>query len=263
MKTLLDEILGNEWLVAIVVSLVLFGLAEAGYRTGRRLFAEQDTARRSQIGGVQGAVLGLLGLLLGFTYSMGVSRFESRRDLVLKEANDVRTAYLRAGLLSEAHRGPTRDLLRRYVDVRIKLQASSRDPVAVEENRKQGDTIEKELWHQAEAATNEPPAPGVNLFIPSLNTMIETEAARLAAARNQIPSGVWLLLIIVAAAGCFTSAYGSGAQGPRSGFTAFLLPGLISVVIVCVFDLTHVNEGLITVNQSPMLELQKYMQSAN
>src|SRR5262245_25653666 len=113
----LPWIFRNQWLFGLVVAAILAGLAEVGYRVGLRLFTTKDEARRSQIGGVQGAVLGLLGLLLGFTFSMGVSRYELRRDMVLKEANTIGTTWLRAGLLPESHRVPARDLLRQYVDV--------------------------------------------------------------------------------------------------------------------------------------------------
>src|SRR6187397_3131870 len=89
----------NQWLFGLLVGVVLLGLTEAGYRIGLRLYATRDEARRTQIGGVQAAVLGLLGLLLGFTFSMAVNRYELRRDMVLKEANAAGTAWLRASLL--------------------------------------------------------------------------------------------------------------------------------------------------------------------
>jgi len=72
-------ILGNQWAFAVVIAPVLLWISEAGYRIGLRLFRAQDEARRSQISGVQGAMLGLLGLLRGFTFSMAVNRFQARR----------------------------------------------------------------------------------------------------------------------------------------------------------------------------------------
>ena len=84
--TELPWLFGNQWIFGLFLAVVLLGLAEAGYRAGLRLYRTQDEPRRSQIGGIQGAVLGLLGLLLGFTFSMAVQRYEMRRDLVLKEA---------------------------------------------------------------------------------------------------------------------------------------------------------------------------------
>lgn len=247
----------NQWLVAAMVALVLFAFSEIGYRGGLRLFAKRDEALRSQIGGVQGAVLGLLGLLLGFTFSMGVTRFETRRDLVLKEANAIGTTYLRAGLLPEAHREPVRDLLRRFTDVRLKYQGLSRDRARLAEGLRLSGEIENAIWQHTEAAAREAATPITATFIVALNEMIDTDAERITAGRNQIPGGVWVLLVFVAAAGCFISSYGSGAQGERSAFATLLLPGLLAVVIVSVFDLTHAQQGVIGISQQPMIDLQQ------
>jgi hypothetical protein len=113
----LDPIFNNEWLFLLTVIVIVLAAAEVGVRIGLTLHRSRDEARRSQIGGVQSAVLGLLGLLLGFTFAMGVNRYDARRNLVLKEANAVGSAWLRAGLLPEAHSAPVKSLLARYVDV--------------------------------------------------------------------------------------------------------------------------------------------------
>lgn len=227
-----------------------------------RLFAAKDEARRSQIGGVQGAVLGLLGLLLGFTFSMAVNRFELRRDLVLKEANTIGTTWLRAGLLPEAQRAPVKDLLRRFVAARVKTHSASDDPVQLAEGLRQSAEIENALWQHAETAAQSAPTPITATFIVTLNEMIDTDAERVAASRNTIPAAVWMLLIIVAAFGCLTSAYGSGSQGVRSAFTSIFLPVLITVVIILIFDLMHTHQGVVEISQRPMLDLQQSMQAS-
>jgi hypothetical protein len=256
----MDDILGsifrNQWFVLGIVGAVLLALAELGFRAGTRLHLTRDEARKAQIGGVQGAVLGLLALLLGFTFAMAVNRYETRRDLVLKEANAIGTTWLRAGLLPEVHRMPVRDLLRRYVDVRLNYEALSSDPAMLAEGIRLSAEIETELWKHAEAAAEQAPTPIVASFIAALNETIDTDAERLAAARNRIPGGVWLLLIVVASFGCFTSSYGSGANGARSGFTSTLLPLLIAVVIALIFDLMHPHQGFINVSQRPLLDLK-------
>jgi hypothetical protein len=243
------------------VAVVLIGLSEVGYRVGLRLFQQRDEARRNQISGVQGAMLGLLGLLLGFTFSMAVSRYELRRDLVLKEANAVGTTWLRASLLPEAHREPVRELLRRFVDVRLKYQARSYDAVELAEGLRLGAEIETDLWTHAEASAKETPTPITATFIVALNDMIDTDAERIAAHRNTIPAAVWILLLVVAASGCLISAYASGAQGARSAFTSLLLPLLITIVIVFVFDLLHTHQGLVTISQQPLIDLQQSMKA--
>lgn len=251
----------HQWTFTLFVLAVLLGSAELGYRLGLRLHLAKDEARKSLIGGVQGAVLGLLALLLGFTFSMAVNRYETRRDLVLKEANAIGTTWLRAGLLPEAERAPVKDLLRRYVDVRIELQKQAGDPAKAAEGLRQSSVIEGELWKHAEAAGLAAPNPITATFITTLNEMIDTDAERVAAQRNRIPEEVWLLLIVVAAAGCFASGYGGGANGARSLFTGLFVPVLVAVVMMLIFDLMHTREGAIAISQQPMLDLKASMTS--
>jgi hypothetical protein len=261
MNRLFEFLLGNQWAFAVVIAAVLLSLSEVGYRIGLRLFATKDEARRSQIGGVQGAVLGLLALLLGFTFSMAVNRFELRRDLVLQEANAIGTTWLRAGLLPESHRAPVKELLRRFVAMRIKYQELTGDPAMLAEGLRRCAEIENDLWQHAEAAAREAPTPITATFIITLNEMIDLDTARVTAHRNTIPAAVWVLLVFVAACGCLTSAYGSGAQGARSSFTSAFLPLLITVVIVLVFDLMHTHQGVVSISQQPLIDLQKSMQA--
>jgi hypothetical protein len=259
MSQLQTFVFGNQWVFAIVIATILLGISEAGYRVGLRLFSAHDEARRSQIGGVQGAVLGLLGLLLGFTFSMAVNRFETRRDLVLTEANAIGTTWLRADLLPEVHRPAVKELLRRFVDVRVEYQRLSDDPARLAEGLRLSAELENDLWRHASAAAGEAPTPITATFINSLNEMIDTDAARQTAGRNDIPAAVWFLLLVVAGSGCLTSAYGSGAQGARSAFTSAFLPLLITVVIVLIFDLMHTHQGIVSIDQQPMLDLQQAM----
>lgn len=253
----LPWLLANQWLFGLFVALVLTALAEVGYRIGLRLFAARDEARRSQIGGVQGAVLGMLALLLGFTFSMAVSRFETRRDLVLKEANAIGTAWLRAGMLPETHRAPAKGLLSQYLGVRIHYQKLGDDPAQLAVGLRQSAALQGELWRLAEAAAEVAPTPITAAFVLALNDVIDVDAERIAAHRNSIPVAVWSLLVFVAAAGCLTSSYGAGAQRARSFFTSAFLPLLITIVIVLIFDLMHTHQGMVSISQQPLLDLQQ------
>ncbi len=118
----LSRIFTDQLTVLVVTAVLLLALAEAGFRLGVRLDDERDKARKIQIGGIQGAVLGMLGLLLGFTFGMALDRYEERRGLVVQEANAVGTTYLRALLLPDAHQVPVKYLLRRYVGVWVKYE---------------------------------------------------------------------------------------------------------------------------------------------
>ena len=121
----MTSLVETEWIFILIVGIVLLGASELGVRTGFRLHVKHDEARKSQLGGVQGAVLGLLGLLLGFTFAMAVARYDARRGMVLKEANAIGTTWLRAGLLPGDHPKQVKELLRRYLDVRLEYRKIS------------------------------------------------------------------------------------------------------------------------------------------
>ncbi|MGL4555376.1 MAG: hypothetical protein ACRC33_29765, partial [Gemmataceae bacterium] len=164
----------NQGLALLAVVLVLIGAGEYGYRAGRREADRGDEALRSQIGAIQASMLGLLALLLGFTFSMAASRFDLRCKLVSDEANAAGTAHLRAGLVPAA-RLPARDALRRYLTARI---AGDRAGWAA---------AQAELWALAEAAAKDERSVPAGLFAQALNEMIDAQGRRDSADRNTVP----------------------------------------------------------------------------
>ena len=205
-------------MVLIIVGLLLLALGEFGFRAGLRLFVAKDEPRKGQIGGIQGAVLGLLALLLGFTFSMAVGRYENRRDLVLKEANAIGTTYLRASFLPEAHAKAVEDLLRRYTDARLSFYSAGSDSAKIAAAEDEAAKLQRELWAQTVTAGKEAATPITTTFINALNETIDLDATRLHALRSRVPGAVWLLLLIVAGTGCFASGYSAGASGSALAF---------------------------------------------
>jgi FtsH-binding integral membrane protein len=261
MDELLASIFRNQWLVLIIIGLLLLALGEIGFRTGLRLFVRKDEPRKGQIGGIQGAVLGLLALLLGFTFSMALLRYENRRDLVLKEANAIGTTYLRASFLPEPHANAVEDLLRRYTDARLNFYSAGNDSTKIAAAEEEAAKLQRELWAETVAAGKEAPTPITATFINALNETIDLDATRLHALRSRVPGAVWLLLLIVAGAGCFASGYGAGASGERTGFSDAMLPLLIAVVITIIADFDRPRHGLISISQQPLLDLKQSLQS--
>jgi hypothetical protein len=145
----------------LFVSLLVAG--EAGFRLGRRTRADTGDAIRSQIGTIEGGILGLLGLLLGFTFSMAVSRFDTRKRMAVEEANAIGTAALRGQMLPQPHRTEVADLFRRYVDVRVEV---SRDAGVRGDSDARANRLQEQLWAQAVAgAAKDPRAIPTGLFI--------------------------------------------------------------------------------------------------
>ena len=246
----------NQWLVFILVGLFLILMAEIGFRAGLRLHAANDEPRKAQIGGIQGAVLGMLGLLLGFTFAMAIGRYDARRTLVLTEANAIGTTYLRAALLPAPQHAAIENLLRQYVDARLAFHDAGADL----EKRRGVETetaqLQRELWAQTVEASSKAPTPITGTFITSLNDTIDLDATQLHDMRSRVPGVVWLLLLVVAGTGCFASGYGAGASGARSKFANMLLPLLVTIVITLISDLDRPYKGLIGLDRRPLLELK-------
>jgi hypothetical protein len=256
----LSRIFAQEWIALLVVAALLVALGAAGFRLGLRLYTAKDEVRSKQIDGIQSAVLSLLALLLGFTLAMAVGRYETRRNLVVKEANAVGTTYLRASLLPDVYQSPVQDALRRYVAVRLKYAPLVDDPAKLAEGMRSSAAIEAELWKLATAAAKEAQNNITGTFIVSLNEMIDTDAERVAAMRAQVPSGVLLVLLIVAGFGCVTTGLGAGAQGVYTMLGNVFLPLLYSLVIVLIFDLAHPRAGIIDISQQMLVDVQQSMQ---
>ena len=153
----------NITLIATSVAAGLFGgmliLTELGRRIGAARLARDSEGLAKGVGVVEGAVFGLLGLLLAFTFSGAAARFEARRHLVTEEANAIGTAYLRVDLLPADAQPEIRDLFRRYVDLRASAFANTRDFPATQRKLDDAVRLQGEIWTQSLAACRRPEGP--------------------------------------------------------------------------------------------------------
>src|SRR5260221_3294587 len=122
-ETLLLDGLPLWGLFLVTVAIVALSV-EAGFRLGHYRRQGSDAEKEAPVGAIAGATLGLLAFVLAFTFGLAASRFDARRQIVLKESNAIGTCYLRAGLLAAPHAAAARKLLRDYVDVRLRAAES-------------------------------------------------------------------------------------------------------------------------------------------
>lgn len=257
MDGLLSEIFSSQWRVIFIVLALLLAFAEWGFRQGLHLHETGDEARKDQIGTLQGSVLGLLALLLGFTFAMAVQRYDNRRDLVVQEANSIGTTYLRASFLPEPHHAEVEKLLREYVDVRLEFYEAGYDKTKIAEAEKSTTHIQQQLWAHAVEVGKLSNTPLTASFVTTLNETIDLDSTRLAAMRNHVPSSVWLLLLLVAGCGCWATGYAAGAAGKRTAFSQAILPILITVVITILSDFDATRRGLIGISQESLVSLKQ------
>lgn len=247
---------------AIFVLTVVFTLAaiEFGHWLGKFWQRRNPDEKEGSMGALAGATLGLLAFLLALTTSMAGSRFDTRRQLVMSEANAIGTTNLRAGYLDEPHRQEVRDLLREYVDVRL----SATDPQQLDEVVARSEEIQTALWSHAEAlARANPLSPTVAIFIESLNELIDLHTLRFVAVQNaQLPGGFWIAIYAVTfltmlMVGMHTS------YAPRQNFLALLMLALVfSTVVALIADMSNSQQGVLNVSQQAMLDLQRQLNTA-
>lgn len=255
----LSRLFASQWVVLLVVMGLLLLCAEVGYRLGAKFRHRNEDAAEGHSGSVQGAVLGLLGLLLGFSFAMAVGRYDARRSLVVDEANSISTTWLRADFLPTAQREAVRGLLKKYALQRLEQFAKVDDDASMAAARREAAIIHSALWKEASQAAVAQPTPLSVSFIASLNETIDLESSRVAALRNHVPGAVWLLLMVVAGCGAWASGYGGGTGGLRSSFSQIVFPVLIAVVITLTADIDRPQKGIIGISQQPLRELLESM----
>jgi hypothetical protein len=251
----LARIFFNQWVVMLMVSCALLALSEVGFRLGLKFRKRDPEAARGLGGGVPGAVLGLLGLLLSFSFAMAVGRFDARRALVVQEASSIRATWLRTEFIPAPYQGEVRDLLIRYTQLKLDSLHSKSDDDEISKTRKEAAEIHKKLWLSASAAAAERPTPITATFITALNETINLDSSRNAALRNHVPGAVWLLLLMVASCGVWASGYGCGTSGWRSVFNQLAYPILIAGSFTLISDIDRAHKGLVGMSSGPFEEL--------
>ncbi len=237
---------------------------ELGFRLGRWKRSTVDEDDKSQIITIQGAMLGLLALLLGFTFSMSMSRFELRKQQVLEESNAIGTTYLRAQLMPEPARKEVSNLLRRYVEVRLQFYRADMEGQKFQNAVDQTERLQLELWSRASAwAAKDPRAVTAGLFLQSLNEVIDLHSKGLTALENHVPEIILVLLYFVALVAIGLIGYGCGLAGRRNFMVTLVASVLIAAVILVIIDLDRPQRGLIKVGLGRMVELRHSLEQAD
>jgi hypothetical protein len=255
----------NEYVVWLLLLALLAAITEAGYWLGRRAKARLgDTASKADdhTREVQTALFAVLGLLLAFTYSMAVSRFDDRKQALTAETTTIQTAYLRTQLLPAPLQTTEAALLRQYVDLRL---ASARPDWYLDTGLKnQTHALQQQMWTPAaEAAKQDPQSNTLQLFVESLNELISAQGSRDAARLNHLPGSALYLLFAVSTLSLGVLGYRAGLGSGRSLLGTVLLVLLIGTLLVVILDIDHPYQGLITISQQSLIDLRRYMEAGS
>ena len=242
------------WSVYLITVLGALLLAEAGYQLGKRQRERAEQGKEGNVGALVGSTLALLAFLLVFLTGIASGRFDNRRELVIQEANAVGTTYLRAGYLAEPHRTEIRQLLSEYVDVRLEAAV---DDAKLPAARVRSEEIHTELWAHAETLARDNPNDVFKaIFVESLNDVIDIHTERIVAVTNRVPVNICLAIYFVAGLTMAIVGYQNGLTGERNLIALVALILVFSAVILLIVDLDRPQEGLLTVSQQALIDLQ-------
>jgi len=262
MKELMYDI--SAGVIAAVLLFIVLAAIEIGFRLGRRnQGAPVDDDSKTHINATQASTLGILALLLAFTFSLSLQRFDTRSDAVVDEANAIGTAYLRAQMLPAPLRDETRALLRDYVDLRVKAgSVSIIDDDEWAALTAEAVALQNALWDKARRAAEANPNPVPSgMFVQATNDLIDSFGRRDAAIHRHVPEVVLFLLI-----GTFliTSAivgFSGGVSGRRPPLVSFAMVLLIVVLVFVILDLDRPIRGVIVVSEKNLRDLQASMKA--
>ena len=233
-------------------------LFEIGFRSGHQLRRRNPEAEvGGATGGVTAGLLGLLAFILAITIGIVGNQHQARMELVATEANAIGTAFLRTDFLEEPDRTVIRDLLRKYVDVRLSVYDEG---ATVQEVAARSEEIHNQLWSITQANANEHPEWETRaLLVDSINAVIDVHGLRVFFAQARLAPLLWIVFYLAAGLSFFILGVLNSAVGRRNLITVVLFALVIAAVLVVIMDLDRPQQGLLNVIQGPLLDLQRQM----
>jgi hypothetical protein len=240
--------LARTSITALAVALFILMLAGTwlGQRLGRHGATRHGAARKSGISDIEAAMFALMGLILAFTFGMSGQRFDTRRQLIVNEANHIGTAILRADLYPESARAGFRRTFKEYLETRIAFYEVGSNLAGAVAAHRQSESLQRDLWEQATRLSRDPTNFLATMqMIPALNEMFDIVSSRLAANRARVPEPMVWLLFVLAIGASLLSGYNSGCSGSGDWLASTAFCALTAAVIFVTIDLDRPRRGLV------------------
>jgi hypothetical protein len=238
-------------------------LLVVGRWTGARRLAKDPEGARAGLGAVEAAIFGLMGLLFAFSFSGAASRFDTRRHLIVEEANAISTAWRRLDVLPAAAQPALRESIRRYLDSRLAVYAKMPvDIRAADEARARSTAMQGEIWTQAVAACHAPEGQRATMLVlPALNQMFDIATARTVAARTHPPTIIFVMLGVLPLASALLAGYGMAAGKAPSWIHMLGFVLILAGTVYVILDLEFPRRGFIRIDAADriLVELRETM----
>jgi hypothetical protein len=231
----------------------LAALLGAVLRRKRNLEADE----REDFNLVIAATLTLLGLIIGFTFSMAVSRYDLRKNYEEAEANAIGTEYVRADLLPDADAARVRLLLRQYLDERVRFYRT-RDHQELVQINAATSRLQTDLWNAVKSPSEADPTPVVALVVSGMNDVLNSQGYTQAAWWNRIPFAAWGLMVAIAI--CCNVLIGYGAlHAEAKSIRLIVLPLVVAISFLLIADIDSPRSGVIHVRPQNLMSLAQSM----
>jgi hypothetical protein len=233
-----------------------------GWRIGRKRLQSLGEDSQVGLGAIDGAVFGLMGLLIAFTFTGAASRFDARRSLITEQTNAIGTAWLRLDLLAEPEREKARDGFRRYVDTQMEIVHIAGDPEAVREGVSRLSAIQQEIWTTLmHAVRNDKSLPLAQTVLPPANEMFDLSTSRLMAARQHPPLAVFIMLTVLVLVSGLLAGYGMAKSERQSTPHLFGFAAIMSLSVYLILDIEYPRLGLVRIDSfdQSLIDLRKSM----
>ena len=245
-------------LIALVFFIVIFSLNYLGYSTRKRisrLYPEKEL----ELGTGEGALLGLMALLLAFSFGMAATKYESRRQKIIDEVNLLNSAILRVDLIQDTAKQFLKKGFKNYVEYRINYFEAGSDPEKIHASFENANNQFKQLWkHTVQLNQNQESRPGTEPLLQSLigmkNILVDREAGRVAA----VPTLIIVVALVLVMVGSFLTGFGI-KPGKRSALFSFAYALMTTTVLYLIMELSRPREGFVNLNSAElqMKELRK------
>jgi len=239
--------LASTGLLASFMFILIILINRAGHLIRKWMISRNPDNAKVELGTMNGILLGLLGLLLAFTFGMANSRFDRRRELVIEEANDIGTAILRADLYPDSTRQLLRTNFKEYLEARIAHYEAKMDMKTTAHYYFMADSVSRVLWNIAttDARVNNVIS-RTSQMIPALNAMIDITTTRRSAGESTIPDSIMYFLFVLTLCSSFLVGYDTKGKTDRIVIIGFAM--ILSITLFMIIDLDRPRSGFINMD---------------
>jgi hypothetical protein len=247
----------EAWVIAILLFILMLISSLIGKRLGNYIRHKKHSEHKST---ETSGLVALLFFLLAFTFGMSGDRYDSRRKIVVEEANDIGTAILRSDLYPDSTRALFRKDFKEYVETRIAYYQVGLNVKEILKADSLSQVISSRLWKRASRLSKDPAnLAATQQMIPALNAMIDITTSRLAGEKAKVPQSIIIMLFFLALISSFYSGYSEGRKGRIDWLVQIGFCLLVSLVVLFTLDLDRPRRGFVNLDvpNQTIIDLRK------